>query len=69
MNDKLKNIIVSILFLGLIIGLMFINIFTKDNEISISERRKLEQFPKLTFNTLIDGTFFDNLTSIQLINL
>ena len=59
MNDKLKNIIVSILFLGLIIGLMFINIFTKDNEISISERRKLEQFPKLTFNTLIDGTFFD----------
>ena len=50
MNDKLKNIIVSILFLGLIIGLMFINIFTKDNEISISERRKLEQFPKLTFN-------------------
>ena len=38
---------------------MFINIFTKDNEISISERRKLEQFPKLTFNTLIDGTFFD----------
>lgn len=59
MNDKIKNIIVSILFLGLIIGLMFINIFTKDNEISISERRKLEQFPKLTFNTLIDGTFFD----------
>lgn len=59
MNDRLKNITVSILFLVLIIGLMFINIFTKDNKISISERRNLEQFPKLTFNTLIDGTFFD----------
>ena len=59
MNDKLKNIIVSILFLGLIIGLMFINIFTKDNEISISERRKLEQFPKLTLTTLLDKSFFE----------
>ena len=59
MNDKIKNIIVSILFLGLIIGLMFINIFTKDNEISISERRKLEQFPKLTLTTLLDKSFFE----------
>ena len=59
MNDKLKNIIVSILFLGLIIGIMFINIFTKDNEISISERRKLEQFPKLTLTTLLDKSFFE----------
>ena len=68
MNDKIKNIIVSILFLGLIIGLMFINIFTKDNEISISERRKLEQFPKLTLTTLLNH-FLKNLINIQQINL
>ena len=59
MNDKIKNIIVSVVFLVLIIGIMFINIFTKDNEISISERRKLEQFPKLTLTTLLDKSFFE----------
>ena len=58
-NDKIKNIIVSVVFLVLIIGIMFINIFTKDNEISISERRKLEQFPKLTLTTLLDKSFFE----------
>ena len=59
MNDKNKNIIVTIIFSSFIIILSIFNIMKKDENISISERRKLEQFPTFSFSNLFNGTFFE----------
>lgn len=61
MKDKTKNIVVSILFLVLIITMFFLNIFIKDKEVSISERRKLSKFPKITISKIFDGKFSSEL--------
>ena len=47
MNNKTKNIVVTILFSTILISFLTINIITKDEKISLSERRKLQQFPEL----------------------
>ena len=59
MSEKVKNIIITTVFLIIIIIPFFINIIKKDTQISISERRKLEQFPEFTISKLFDGTFFE----------
>lgn len=59
MNDKIKNVVVTISFLFVIIITFFINIITKDVTISLTERRKLQQFPKISISTLFDGSFFE----------
>ena len=59
MNDKIKNIVVTISFLLVIIIILFINIITKDVYISLTERRRLQQFPKISISTLFDGSFFE----------
>ncbi len=55
MNAKIKNKIISIGFIIILIILLLVNIFKHDQEISMSERRKLAQFPKITINNLING--------------
>ena len=63
MNDKVKNIVVSILFIVVLVVALILNIFKEDDKISISERRKLEQFPKFSIQKLFDGSFFDSFDS------
>lgn len=58
MTEKIKNIVVTVVFLFIIMGLSIVNVFKQDTEISIAERRKLEQFPKFSVSKLFDGTFF-----------
>lgn len=58
MTDKIKNIVVTLVFLCTIMGLAIANILKQDTEISISERRKLERFPNFSISKLFDGTFF-----------
>ena len=41
MNDKIKDIVVTLVFLFTIISLFLINVIKKDTDISIAERRKL----------------------------
>ncbi len=68
--EKLKNIIVSLTFTLFICIIFVINIFKKDNDISVSERRKLEQFPKFSLTSFTNGTFFkkfDTYTTDQFI--
>lgn len=60
MSDKVKNIIVSILFGGILVIVLIVNIFSKDKDISISERRRLASFPEFSVNNLFNGTFFGN---------
>lgn len=59
MNNKIKNIITSLLFSFILIAFFIINIIKKDDDISVLERRYLEKFPKLTINSLFNGTFFE----------
>ncbi|MDY2804356.1 MAG: DHHW family protein [Bacilli bacterium] len=60
MNDKIKDIVVTIIFLFTIIALFLINIIKEDTDISIAERRKLATMPELTTKSLFDGTYFKN---------
>ena len=46
MSDKVKNIIISILFGGILVIVLIVNIFSKDKDISVSERRRLASFPE-----------------------
>ena len=59
MNDKLKNVVVTIAFVFIIVIFFIANIIKKDDTISIAERRKLEQFPQISAKTVFNGTFFN----------
>ena len=63
MNDKIKDIVVTIIFLFTIITLFLINIIKKDTDISVAERRKLATMPELTTKSLFDGTYFKKFDS------
>ena len=63
MNDKIKDIVVTLVFLFTIISLFLINIIKKDTDISIAERRKLATMPELTTKSLFDGTYFKKFDS------
>ena len=71
MKDKVKNVIVSLLFLGIIFSFFLINIFKEQQDISLPERRKLAKFPKITLSSIINGKFsdsFENYSMDQFIN-
>ena len=63
MNDKIKDIVVTLVFLFTIISLFLINVIKKDSDISIAERRKLATMPELTTKSLFDGTYFKKFDS------
>lgn len=63
MNDKIKDIVVTIIFLFTIIALFLINIIKEDTDISLAERRKLATMPELTTKSLFDGTYFKKFDS------
>lgn len=59
MSDKVKNVVVTISFLFVIIILLIANIIKEDAEVSLAERRRLQQFPKLSAEELFKGSFFE----------
>ncbi len=63
MNDKIKDIVVTLVFLFIIISLFLINVIKKDTDISIAERRELAAMPELTTKSLFDGTYFKKFDS------
>jgi len=54
---KVKHKIISFSFTGILIAMLLLNCILPDKEISKSERRKLSQFPTLSWHTLKDGDF------------
>lgn len=56
MNDKIKNIVVTVVFCIMVFGIFLINIIKAPSTISISERRPLKQFPNLNFETVFKPT-------------
>ena len=59
MNDKTKNVVVTMVFLFVIIIMLIANIIKKDTSISLAERRKLQQLPKVSIEELLKGSFFE----------
>lgn len=70
MSNKYRDIVISVIFV-LILSLFFIlNVFKKDNEVSVSERRKLTLMPKFSLKSVFNGTYFnefDKYTTDQFI--
>lgn len=61
MSDKVKNVVVTISFLFVIIIMLVANILKKDTEVSLTERRKLQQFPEFSMEKLLKGDFFEKI--------
>ncbi|MBO5141562.1 MAG: hypothetical protein J6C46_00950 [Clostridia bacterium] len=57
MTDKIKNIVVTCVFLVFLFGIFLINIIKAPTDVSTSERRKLAQFPKITLETIGNTKF------------
>lgn len=61
MNNKIKDKVLTIIFITFLFTFMVVNIVKKDNDISYSERRKLQKMPKITYDSVINGTYFNTL--------
>ena len=57
MSDKIKNLVVSLSFILVILFFFLGNLVMPDAKLSVTERRKLAQFPKLTINKLLNRKF------------
>lgn len=66
MNDKNKNIAVIFVFIIIIFGLLIVNIFKSPVEVSKSERRRLAQFPTISFETVFNGKFMTDFEDYSL---
>ena len=52
-----KTLVIS--FLSIIYGFFLLNIFVSDLDISKSERRKLQEFPEVSFNNILNRDFMN----------
>lgn len=59
MSDKAKNVVETISFLFVIIIILIANLLKEDTEVSLAERRRLQQFPKFSVQELFKGSFFE----------
>ena len=66
----MKNKILVISFLSIIYGFFLLNIFVSDLDVSKSERRKLQEFPEVSMNNILNKDFmneFDDYSVDQFI--
>ena len=49
MSEKIKNIVLSVMFFGVTVFFFLFGIITPDKDLSVSERRKLQKFPQIVF--------------------
>ena len=66
MNKKTEQIYAVVLMAVLIFGFSLWAVLKPADEYSESERRILDQFPKFSVKTVIDGTFMDNFEDYTL---
>ncbi len=66
MTDKIKNIVVTCVFLIFMFGIFLINILKAPTDVSTSERRKLAQFPKITLESIANTKFMKDFGSYAL---
>lgn len=61
MQNKIKNKIITLGFIITLVAICLINVISKDKTISITERRKLAQFPELTISKIANGDVMKKL--------
>lgn len=62
----MKDKIISILFVGFLFLFFILNLLIEDELISYSERRKLETFPKMSIEDVMDTSFQDDFDKYAL---
>ena len=60
MSERIKDVVVTILFLVIIFGVFIAGIIIKDKDVSIAERRKLNKFPNIS-ESLLSGNITDDM--------
>ena len=63
MSERIKDVVVTILFLVIIFGVFIAGIIIKDKDVSIAERRKLNKFPNIS-ESLLSGNITDDMENI-----
>ena len=58
--NKIKNIILTVLFAAFVFSVSAVCFLKPDTEFSNSERRPLASFPTLSFETVVSGEFMDS---------
>lgn len=58
---KKSSVLFSIVFLLIIFGFFFVDIFTPDKVFSYSENRTLQQSPELSLETIFDGSYMEKM--------
>lgn len=66
MKEKVKSICMVIGFLLILIGFGLAFIIVPDKAISVSERRKLTEFPEVSLKTVQNGEWFDDFDKYML---
>ena len=59
MENKIKNIIITLGFVIIIFAIFIMNLVSKDKTLSESERRVLQAFPEITLDTIKSGDAMD----------
>ena len=66
MTNKIKHIVVTFVMVATILGISLFAWLKPADAFSLSERRKLSQFPELSFKTVISGDFMSNFEKYTL---
>jgi hypothetical protein len=56
----MKHKITAVSFLLVIFGVFFMSVFREADELSVSERRRLAQFPELSLENIMSGSFMED---------
>ena len=59
-NFKNKDFITTLIFCLIVFGIFIACILSPKEEISLSERREMAQFPEFTWERLFNGKFFED---------
>lgn len=62
----MKDKIISIIFVSFLVCFFVLNLFTSDIDISKNERRKLQQFPKVSVDDIKDASFMEDFDKYAL---
>ena len=66
MTKKTKHIVITFVMVAFFLSVSLFAWLKPVDEFSLSERRKLSQFPELNFNTVISGDFMENFENYTL---
>lgn len=66
MTNKTKHIVITFVMVAFVFGFSLFAWLKPAEDFSLSERRKLSQFPELSFKTVISGDFMSNFENYTL---